>query len=134
MPSVQADFPRCDLLVVVGTSLTVNPFARLVRYVGPDVPRVLVNLVAAGGGSFDFAEMEPGKRRDYALLGDLQLTIRGLAGLAGWGEELSALTRAQREAVRAARVGGGKAEGEGGAAAGALAESLAGRMQQLGIA
>ncbi len=34
---------RCDLLVVMGTSLVVQPFASLVDRVPPDCPRLLIN-------------------------------------------------------------------------------------------
>lgn len=52
------DFPRCDLLIIVGTSLVVHPFAGLIDEVNEDVPRLLINLTEAGrsGGSlFSFA-------------------------------------------------------------------------------
>ena len=44
----RVDFPKCDLLIVMGTSLTVAPFNQLVNDVGPTVPRVLLNLEPAG--------------------------------------------------------------------------------------
>jgi NAD-dependent SIR2 family protein deacetylase len=42
------DFAQCDLLIVMGTSLKVNPFASLIKQVGRYVPRVLINLEPAG--------------------------------------------------------------------------------------
>ena len=42
------DFPQCDLLIVTGTSLKVQPFASLVGRVGSDVPRLLVNRERVG--------------------------------------------------------------------------------------
>jgi NAD-dependent SIR2 family protein deacetylase len=38
------DFPKCDLLIVMGTSLTVHPFASLVDKVGDPAPRLNLNL------------------------------------------------------------------------------------------
>ncbi|KAL0047297.1 hypothetical protein WJX82_000149 [Trebouxia sp. C0006] len=37
------DFSKADLLIVLGTSLTVQPFASLIDKVRSDVPRVLIN-------------------------------------------------------------------------------------------
>lgn len=37
------DLPQCDLLIVMGTSLVVFPFAGLVGMVGEDCPRLLIN-------------------------------------------------------------------------------------------
>eukprot|EP00966_Prymnesium_polylepis_P171630 3968264-Prymnesium_polylepis.1 len=38
-----SDFPDCDLLIVMGTSLKVQPFASLTSRVAPNVPRLLIN-------------------------------------------------------------------------------------------
>ncbi len=43
---VAEDFPKCDLLLVIGTSLQVQPFASLIGKVNPTVPRVLINREA----------------------------------------------------------------------------------------
>lgn len=45
---VKADFPKCDLLVVLGTSLQVQPFASLISSPPKDSPRLLVNRELAG--------------------------------------------------------------------------------------
>jgi len=42
------DFRRCDLLIVMGTSLQVHPFAGLIDEVADHVPRLLFNLEPAG--------------------------------------------------------------------------------------
>src|SRR5689334_14126621 len=42
------DFPQCDLLIVMGTSLVVYPFASLVGDVTEDCPRLLINKDATG--------------------------------------------------------------------------------------
>ena len=41
--AAQSDLPRCELLLVLGTSLQVHPFAGLVGLVPPSCPRVLIN-------------------------------------------------------------------------------------------
>ena len=42
------DFPKCDLLIVAGTSLAVHPFAGLVGEVDEGTPRLLVNREKVG--------------------------------------------------------------------------------------
>ncbi|RIA98697.1 DHS-like NAD/FAD-binding domain-containing protein [Glomus cerebriforme] len=42
------DFKTCDLLIVIGTSLQVQPFASLIDYVGEKTPRLLINLEEVG--------------------------------------------------------------------------------------
>eukprot|EP01132_Coremiostelium_polycephalum_P010937 gene10937-13396_t len=42
------DFRKCDLLIVLGTSLTVYPFAGLLNDVGQTVPRILINKNSVG--------------------------------------------------------------------------------------
>lgn len=41
---IPLDFKNCDLLIVIGTSLTVRPFAQLVQLVSDETPRLLINL------------------------------------------------------------------------------------------
>ncbi|PIO74522.1 transcriptional regulator, Sir2 family, partial [Teladorsagia circumcincta] len=43
-----SDFPKCDLLLIMGTSLVVQPFASMVNEVSEDVPRLLINKEQAG--------------------------------------------------------------------------------------
>jgi NAD+-dependent protein deacetylase sirtuin 2 len=92
------DFGKCDLLIIMGTSLTVQPFAGLINRVGRSVPRVLINrekvaqadprLAALGVGSgLDFNA----GIRDVPVLGDLQGNIEKFAELLGWSEDLSKL-------------------------------------------
>ena len=42
------DFPRADLLIVMGTSLEVEPFASIVDAAKPETPRLLINREAVG--------------------------------------------------------------------------------------
>ena len=71
-----------DLLIVIGTSLTVHPFATLVNRVKGNCPRVLINLDKVGG-------MGSGKK-DLVLLGKCDDIIRDLARELGWEDELDA--------------------------------------------
>jgi NAD-dependent histone deacetylase SIR2 len=71
---------NADLLIVIGTSLTVHPFAALVNMVKGQCPRVLINLDKVGG-------IGSGKN-DMVLLGKCDDIIRDLARELGWGDEL----------------------------------------------
>ncbi|KAL2754027.1 hypothetical protein ACRALDRAFT_2043128 [Sodiomyces alcalophilus JCM 7366] len=74
-----------DLVIVMGTSLTVYPFAGLPEYVQPHVPRLLLNKERVG---------QMGRRPDDVLeLGPCDAGIRRLAALLGWSAELDALWR-----------------------------------------
>jgi len=95
------DFPKCDLLLVIGTSLKVQPFASLVDQVPPDIPRVLINREIVGTSSFPFSILGLNERgfrfdaednlRDIAMVGDCQEIISELIEKLGWKEELLAL-------------------------------------------
>lgn len=76
--TLEPDFARADLLVVVGTSLEVHPFASLVDLGG--MPRVLINREDVG--PFDFAANAT-VPRDVFLQGDADATIEALAAAAG---------------------------------------------------
>lgn len=71
---------RADLAIIMGTSLTVQPFASLPSFVREDAPRVLINLERVGSlGS------RPG---DVLLLGDCDAGVRKFADALGWRDEL----------------------------------------------
>ncbi|KAL4917465.1 DHS-like NAD/FAD-binding domain-containing protein [Aspergillus aurantiobrunneus] len=72
-----------DLCIVMGTSLSVQPFASLPSFVSEGVPRVLINRERVGGmGS---------RPDDVLILGDCDDGVRKLAQALGWGEELERL-------------------------------------------
>jgi len=71
---------EADLLIVIGTSLTVHPFASLVNMVTGQCPRVLINLDKVGG-------IGSGKN-DLVLLGKCDDILRDLAKELGWEDEL----------------------------------------------
>jgi NAD-dependent deacetylase sirtuin 2 len=93
------DFPEADLLIVMGTSLTVFPFAGLISKVGTKVPRVLINRDPVGAATpmmlmrghlgFDFGGNL--NSRDVALLGDCQDTVDILVKELGWEEDFKTL-------------------------------------------
>jgi NAD-dependent histone deacetylase SIR2 len=74
---------QANLVIVLGTSLTVAPFSTLPSMADEGTPRVLVNLEQVGGlGS---------RPDDVLLLGDCDSGVRKLAGALGWLEELEEL-------------------------------------------
>jgi len=75
-----AKLKDADLLIVIGTSLTVHPFASLTNMVTGKCPRVLINLDRVGG-------IGSGKN-DLVLLGKCDDLIRDLAKELGWEDEL----------------------------------------------
>jgi len=72
-----------DLAIVMGTSLTVQPFASLPSFVREETPRILINMERVGNlGS---------RPDDVVLLGDCDEGVRKLADALGWREELEEL-------------------------------------------
>ena len=73
---------EADLLLVIGTSLQVQPFASLTYFVPRSCPRVLINLEEAG---------DLGTRQDdVLLLGKCDDVVKELAKELGWLKELKA--------------------------------------------
>ncbi|XP_049877944.1 NAD-dependent protein deacetylase sirtuin-2 [Pectinophora gossypiella] len=110
---LQEDFQHCDMLIIMGSSLEVQPFASLIDMVPEWCPRLLINREKAGvrppllrlwglmGGGLQFDEEAS---RDVARLGDCDDGCQELADKLGWGDELRALVR--REHERLERSGG----------------------------
>eukprot|EP00090_Calanus_glacialis_P028975 TRINITY_DN46467_c0_g1_i1.p1 TRINITY_DN46467_c0_g1~~TRINITY_DN46467_c0_g1_i1.p1 ORF type:complete len:377 (-),score=128.25 TRINITY_DN46467_c0_g1_i1:278-1408(-) len=102
---MQTDFVKCDLLIILGTSLVVQPFASLIDKVGQDCPRLLINMEKAGvpsrldqilgGGGLQMDS--PGNYRDVAWLGDCDQGCRELAEGLGWGEELEEMLKENKQ-------------------------------------
>ncbi|XP_029908787.1 NAD-dependent protein deacetylase sirtuin-3 [Myripristis murdjan] len=84
------DFPKADLLIIMGTSLQIEPFASLVNTVRSTVPRLLLNRNAVGP-----FEKVPLRRGDHMELGDLVDTVRRFADILGWSQEIEQLMRSQ---------------------------------------
>jgi len=102
--SQKEDLSKCDLLIVIGTSLQVYPFAGLVNMVREDVPRLLFNNEAVGaftkGAKYGLDEQqnlkvihkgENGTYRDVAMVGDINVGIEKFVKLLGWEVELENL-------------------------------------------
>lgn len=104
---VREDFPKCELLIIIGTSLTVMPFAQLVQKVPPTCPRLLINKTKSGHDipailrlfrpSTGLMYDKKGNVRDVAHLGDCDETCLKLASLIdSWHSELLDMARARR--------------------------------------
>jgi len=115
------DLPRARILLVVGTSLSVQPFASLINHVDDRCLRVLVNrdpvgvrdkriptFVAQqlGLGGFEFDDPRR-NYRDVALLGDCDAEIFNLAEALGWKDDLQRLVDDARRRWQQKRTRGG---------------------------
>ncbi|XP_030074943.1 NAD-dependent protein deacetylase sirtuin-2 isoform X2 [Microcaecilia unicolor] len=107
---LKSDFQQIDLLIIMGTSLQVQPFASLVGKVPTNVPRLLINKEKTGeSGSFmallgfgcgmDFDSEKA--YRDVAWLGNCDDGCMALADLLGWKKELEDLVKKEHAAIDA---------------------------------
>ncbi|ESZ95870.1 hypothetical protein SBOR_3764 [Sclerotinia borealis F-4128] len=77
------DPATADLVIVMGTSLSVQPFATLPSLPAEEVPRLLFNMVSVG----DFGS----RLDDVVVLGDCDSGVRKFADALGWRDELEEL-------------------------------------------
>uniref|UniRef100_A0A8C8VIC9 NAD-dependent protein deacetylase sirtuin-2 n=1 Tax=Pelusios castaneus TaxID=367368 RepID=A0A8C8VIC9_9SAUR len=107
---MQSDFQKVDLLIILGTSLQVQPFASLVSRVPTNTPRLLINKEKTGqsdpfmsmmglGSGMDFDSEKA--YRDVAWLGDCDEGCTALAELLGWKNELEDLVKKEHAAIDA---------------------------------
>ncbi|XP_048862914.1 NAD-dependent protein deacetylase sirtuin-3 isoform X3 [Brienomyrus brachyistius] len=86
------DFPKADLLIIMGTSLQIEPFASLVNTVRSTVPRLLLNRDPVGP-----FQRVPLRRGDYMELGDLLDSVRKLAQILGWHQDICDLIQDEEQ-------------------------------------
>lgn len=108
---VSKDFKSCDLLIIMGTSLTVQPFASLTSKVLEETPRLYINLEKTGcgptnpfamlmfGGGFKFDDED--NYRDVFLEGTCDDGCYKLADMLGWGDELRQKVKQEHERIDA---------------------------------
>ena len=96
---------ECDLLIILGTSLAVQPFASLTVRVKENTPRLYINLEKSGsesthplmilmfGGGFDFDGTD--NIRDVFWQGTCDDGCYALADNIGWGDELRQLVKSE---------------------------------------
>ncbi|XP_029354049.1 NAD-dependent protein deacetylase sirtuin-3, mitochondrial isoform X2 [Echeneis naucrates] len=85
------DFPLADLLIIMGTSLEVEPFASLAGAVRSSVPRLLINRDLVGNFSWSC------RPHDVVQLGDVVSGVQALVDALGWTQELDTLMAAASE-------------------------------------
>mmetsp|Transcript_18116 Transcript_18116/g.20900 ORF Transcript_18116/g.20900 Transcript_18116/m.20900 type:complete len:387 (+) Transcript_18116:101-1261(+) len=83
---IERDLYDCDLLLVLGTSLMVNPVAEIPTWVRKDCSRMLLNRELVG----DFYSSN-NVNRDAFMKGDCDDSVRRLCQLAGWDKDLEQL-------------------------------------------
>lgn len=109
--ALKSDFAKIDLLIVMGTSLQVQPFASLVGKVPSKTPRLLINKEKTGqgdslfgmlglGGGMDFDSDKA--YRDVAWLGNCDDGCLALAEFLGWKAELEELVKKEHATIDAA--------------------------------
>lgn len=107
---VEKDFEKCDLLIILGTSLVVHPFASIVNRVPETTPRLYINLEKTGvisdpimsmifGSGFKFDQED--NYRDVFWEGTCDDGCYHLADEVGWGKELRKLVEAEHKKLDA---------------------------------
>ena len=110
--NARIDLRSCDMVIIIGTSLKVNPFASLAGSAPDDVPRVLINLDKVAQYTEEEMDMggeivkikpqnwrsllrydHPSNTRDVYLGGDCQETVKNLAKKLGWYDEIVAMMK-----------------------------------------
>lgn len=84
------DVGQADVVLVLGTSLVVDPFGSLVYDAKPSATSILINRDLYPAGS-KFRFKAKGHGRDLALLGSCDDIVRKLAQKVGWDQELDEL-------------------------------------------
>ncbi|KAJ3333112.1 NAD-dependent protein deacetylase sirtuin-2 [Blyttiomyces sp. JEL0837] len=90
------DLRQAEALIVIGTSLQVQPFASLISRLPEKVPRLLINREVAGvgySGGFDFTGEVQEYRRDAVYLGNCDDGCLKLAELLGMKDRLHKLMK-----------------------------------------
>ena len=98
--NINQDFENCDLLLIVGTSLQVNPFADLIYKVNLNVPRILINLNPVkekninDPNGFDFLN-----NRDFFIQGDCQEFALNFINEMNWNDKFSNLKEITKDLI-----------------------------------
>ncbi|OHT05467.1 NAD-dependent protein deacetylase sirtuin-2 [Tritrichomonas foetus] len=87
-----ADLNEADLLIVVGTSLEVYPFASLPKKVRPEVKRFVISKKAQKLSLFKFKT-----DRDWQIVGDCQEIAKSICDLLGWRNALDTLLENRKD-------------------------------------
>lgn len=107
---VPKDMPKCDLLIVMGTSLVVQPFCSLIDKVPATTPRLLINKekcgnqpdffsLLMGGPASGFQFDSEDNYRDVMWQGTTDDGCVALAELLGWKDELLNYVKAEHKRI-----------------------------------
>ncbi|XP_073506016.1 NAD-dependent protein deacetylase sirtuin-3-like [Phyllobates terribilis] len=88
--SFSEDFPKADLLIVMGTSLKIEPFANIVKSLRPNVPRLLINRDLVGPFK------KPLEGTDVVELGELCEVIRKFVSVLNWEDDMDGVIKSQK--------------------------------------
>ncbi|CAF0877634.1 unnamed protein product [Rotaria sordida] len=104
---VQSDFSKADFLIIIGTSLQVAPFNRLVSFVDKNCPRLLINMEPAGKatsiwdlGSSSLLYDTNKNRRDVFHKSTCDDGVTELAKLLGWEDDFNKLLESEGVSVK----------------------------------
>ncbi|KAK9498252.1 hypothetical protein O3M35_004108 [Rhynocoris fuscipes] len=89
--SLNSDFRKCDLLIVMGSSLIVEPFASIITRTERNCPRIVINKHAVGGKHGLRFDQEG--TRDFFLEGTCDDGCQKLAEELGWNSDLEELIK-----------------------------------------
>ncbi|XP_055371739.1 NAD-dependent protein deacetylase Sirt2 [Condylostylus longicornis] len=101
------DFKKCDLLIIMGTSLEIQPFASLAENANPNCLRLLINRDKVGkfGGRNWFMSGvnlrydDPENTKDAAFIGDCDEGVYEIAKILGWEDELRELVKKEHDRI-----------------------------------
>ncbi|XP_006811176.1 NAD-dependent protein deacetylase sirtuin-2-like [Saccoglossus kowalevskii] len=118
--SVEQDFGKCDLLIILGTSLSVQPFCSLINRVPVNTPRLIINkdkpndtLAQDAVGSFLGIDLQfpsllfdkDDNYRDVAYIGTCDDGCYKLASLLGWQDHLKRMVEKEHQVTDEASRG-----------------------------
>eukprot|EP00794_Sanderia_malayensis_P018231 gene18231-20049_t len=86
------DFAKCDMLIVMGTSLKVEPFAGLANEASRSAPRLLINRDIVG----PFVRRKK-RANDVIIKGDIVAGVNKLLTALSWKKECEALLERYKE-------------------------------------
>ncbi|KAF4678193.1 Sir2 histone deacetylase Hst2 [Perkinsus chesapeaki] len=97
---MEKDFDSCDLLIIMGTSLKVAPFNRLVSNVPDTTVRLLVNREKQPGAGSDPMSFDgPCDYRDIWMESDCDSGVEKLVDMLGWRNEFNDLLKEREKIV-----------------------------------
>ena len=97
--SIKSDFGECDLLLIIGTSLTVMPFASLVTETASDVPRLYLNLSKPGDSGLLGWAMGMARNVDLSRATDVQVrekcdeTTKKIVAMMDWQDDFDQIEK-----------------------------------------